>query len=242
VLKFITVLTFVGLVVCVSPAEAQIYSWRDSNGNLVLSDRKLNADAKSFPILETSSVRTTKPVVAIGTRYGYADLIAQHAEANEIRPALVRAVIQVESAFNPRARSPKGAIGLMQLMPSTAADLGVTDPYDPGQNIRGGVAYLRRLLDRYDNNEELALAAYNAGPLAVDRHGSTVPPYRETRDYVKRIKGMTAVSASASVSVSAISAGHALYKTIEIINGRPVPRYTDSKPASGEYEVLTLRR
>ena len=241
-LKFITILTFVGLVVCVSPAEAQIYSWRDSNGNLVLSDRNLNPDAKSFPILEMSTIRTTKPVMAARARYGYADLIAQHAEASQVRPDLVRAVIQVESAFNPRARSPKGAIGLMQLMPSTAAELGVTDPYDPGQNIRGGVAYLRRLLDRYDNNEELALAAYNAGPLAVDRHGSTVPPYRETRDYVKRIKGMTAVSASASASASAVSAGHALYKTIEIINGRAVPRYTDSKPASGEYEVLTLRR
>jgi soluble lytic murein transglycosylase-like protein len=242
VLKFITVLTFVGLVVSVSPAEAQIYSWRDSNGNLVLSDRKLSPNAKSFPILATSSVHTTKPVMAVRARYSYTDLIVQHAEDNQIRPDLVRAVIQVESAFNPRARSPKGAIGLMQLMPSTAAELGVTDPYDPGQNIRGGVAYLRRLLDRYDNNEELALAAYNAGPLAVDRHGSTVPPYRETRDYVKRIKGMTAVSASASAPASAISAGRALYKTIEIINGRPVPRYTDSKPASGEYEVLTLRQ
>jgi soluble lytic murein transglycosylase-like protein len=242
VLKFTTPLTFAGLLICVSPAEAQIYSWRDSNGNLVLSNRKLSPDARAFPLLEASSVQTTMPVVAAGAHDGYADLIAQHAEANEIRPDLVKAVIQVESAFNPLARSPQGAIGLMQLMPSTAADLGVTDPYDPGQNIRGGCAYLRRLLDRYDNNEELALAAYNAGPLAVDRHGSAVPPYRETRDYVKRIKGITAVSGSASASTSVVSAGRVFYKTIEMINGRPVPRYSDSKPPSGEFEVVALGR
>jgi soluble lytic murein transglycosylase-like protein len=210
----------------------------------VLSNRKLNPDAKSFAILEAPAVRTATPVTPLPIvmptriRYGYEDLIAQHAAASQIQPDLVRAVMQVESAFNPRARSPKGAIGLMQLMPSTAADMGVTDPYDPAQNIRGGVTYLRRLLDRYDNNEELALAAYNAGPVAVDQFGSKVPPYRETRDYVKRIKGMTAVSASASGA----SAVRPLYKTIEIINGRPLPRYTDSKPTSGEYEVVTPGR
>ena len=111
-----------------------------------------------------------------------------------MRPELVRAIIQVESAFNPRARSDKGAIGLMQLMPGTAADLQVRDPYDPSQNIRGGVEYLRQLLDRYDDNEELALAAYNAGPEAVARHGNQVPPFRETRNYLDRVRASTTVT------------------------------------------------
>ena len=81
-------------------------------------------------------------------------------------------------------------MGLMQLMPATARQFGVRNAFNPDENVRAGVAYLRQLLDRYDNNEELALAAYNAGPGAVDRHGQTIPPYRETRDYVTRVNGI----------------------------------------------------
>ena len=231
VLTFITILTFVGLVASASPAQAQIYTWRDSRGNLVLSDRRLDPSAKTFPVATTSSMRTTKPGVS-RIRGGYIELIQHHAAANQVRPELVNAVIQIESGFNPLARSRKGAMGLMQLMPSTAARMGVRDPYDPAENIRGGTTYLRHLLNRYNDNEELALAAYNAGPEAVDEHG-TVPPYRETRNYVRRIKGMTAVSA--------VSAKLAIYKTIEIINGHPVPRYSDTKPSSGDYETLPPR-
>jgi hypothetical protein len=233
VLKFITLLTFVGLLACVTSAEAQIYSWRDSHGNLVLSDRPLDPSARSFAVARTSTVRTTKPL-AVGVGSGYADLIERHAATNQVRPDLVRAVVQVESGYNRYAQSRKGAMGLMQLMPSTAALMGVRDPYDPAQNIRAGVAYLRRLLDKYDENEELALAAYNAGPEAVDQHGSTVPPYRETRNYVKRIKGMA--------PVSAVPVERAIYKTTEFINGRPLPRYSDTKPTSGNYEIVALAR
>jgi soluble lytic murein transglycosylase-like protein len=148
-----------------------------------------------------------------------------------VMPPTVRAVIQAESAWNVRAVSPKGALGLMQLMPATATDLGVTNPFDPEQNIRGGVKYLRFLLDRYDGNFELALAAYNAGPGAVDRHGRKVPPYRETQAYVRKI-----------VSVSEVRLGpkKVIYKIVELIDGREVPRYSDRRPA-GTYEVVTKR-
>ncbi len=118
---------------------------------------------------------------------GLGDVIRRYASINRIEEALVRAVIKAESDFNPRARSSKGALGMMQLIPATARDLKVNDPFDPEQNIRGGSRYLRLMLDQFDNNLELALAAYNAGPNAVIRHGG-IPPYPETIQYVGRVK------------------------------------------------------
>lgn len=106
-----------------------------------------------------------------------------------IDPALVKAVMHVESCFNPKAISPKGAMGLMQLMPGTADRFGVNRPYRPEENIKGGVAYLKMLYDRYDGNERLAVAAYNAGEGAVDKIRE-VPPYKETQVYVRRVLQM----------------------------------------------------
>src|SRR5207247_9123148 len=173
------------------PASAQIYSWRDTNGNLVLSNRKPANPAQlhSYAVPQTETVRATR-YAGLNRSRMYDDLILEHAQLNGVRTDLVRAVMQVESGFNAGARSPKGAMGLMQLMPATAREYGVTNGFDPAQNIRAGVAYLRQLLDRYQNNEELALAAYNAGPGAVDKHGESVPPDRETRHYVARIHQM----------------------------------------------------
>ncbi|HEX3129755.1 MAG TPA: lytic transglycosylase domain-containing protein [Thermoanaerobaculia bacterium] len=112
--------------------------------------------------------------------------IDRHAQAQSLDPKLVRAVVQVESGYNHRARSQKGAMGLMQLMPATASLYSVEDPYDPDENVRGGTRYLRYLVDRFPGRLDLAVAAYNAGPAAVDRYGG-VPPYRETKDYVRRV-------------------------------------------------------
>lgn len=115
----------------------------------------------------------------------YDGLIRRAAARNEIDPALIRAVMKQESGFRPDAVSPAGALGLMQLMPETARDLGV-DPLDPGQNVEGGARLLRTLLDRYAGRIDLALAAYNAGPAAVDKYGG-VPPFPETQSYVRDV-------------------------------------------------------
>ena len=115
---------------------------------------------------------------------GYADIIDQVATRHGVDAKLVKAVIQVESAYQERARSPKGAMGLMQLMPETARQFAVADPYEPRSNIEGGTRYLKSLLERFEL--PLALAAYNAGEAAVRRFGG-IPPYPETRDYVSRV-------------------------------------------------------
>jgi len=117
----------------------------------------------------------------------YDPLIESAARGAALAPELVRAVIVVESAFNPRAVSKRGAVGLMQLHPDTARRYGVADAFDPGQNIAGGTRYLRDLMRRYGNNMELALAAYNAGEEAVDRYGHSIPPFAETRHYVPAV-------------------------------------------------------
>jgi hypothetical protein len=198
--------------------HAQIYTWRDSGGNLVLSDHPKDSTQRATYAVAgtTGELRTTR----IGKRTTvYDSIIDEHATQHGVRSDLVRAVIQAESAFNPMARSVKGAMGLMQLMPATAVAYGVANAYDPAENIRAGVAYLRGLLDRYSQNEELALAAYNAGPTAVEKYGA-VPPYRETKNYVAKIQ-KNAGSRPAPLRV---------YKVVEIKDGHEVVRYTNTPP------------
>jgi soluble lytic murein transglycosylase-like protein len=213
-------------------AHAQIYSWRDANGKLVISNTRQDSGSgpvRSYAVPQAESVRATRSV-SVGRARRYDDLIDEHCRTQGVRPDLVRAVMQVESGFNPMARSPKGAMGLMQLMPATARQYGVNDPYNPAENVRGGVAYLRELLDRYQNKEELALAAYNAGPSAVDRHGQSIPPYRETRNYVAQIHEMSGPRVELRASQ--------IYKVTETIDGREVVRYTDRKPAAGVFQIV----
>ena len=114
------------------------------------------------------------------------ELISKYSDKNGLDEDFVKAVINQESGFNPNATSKCGAMGLMQLMPSTAQGLGVTNAYDAEQNIEGGTKYLKGLLDRFDNDKSLALAAYNAGPNAVKKYGG-IPPYAETQNYVKSV-------------------------------------------------------
>jgi len=227
-----------------APAFAQIYSWRDSSGAVILSDNKPGeeVEVRTFKVEGAVGFKTTRPADAPtggDARPTYDDLISEHAANNGVQPALVRAVIQVESGFNPSAISVKGAMGLMQLMPDTAAELGVFKPFDPEENIRGGVTYLRRLLDRYDGNEELALAAYNAGPAAVDRYGRRVPPYRETRNYVQKIRNTSPVSVAPS---GPPQPPRTIYRVVQqAADGREVVLFTGVKPVSGEYTIVRTR-
>jgi transglycosylase-like protein with SLT domain/uncharacterized protein DUF4124 len=219
-----------------APARAQIYTWRDGKGQLVLSNlpnHPAETPVPTFEVPQATTVRATRAVPESRSAL-YDDLILEHSRLNDVRTDLVRAVVQVESAFNPYARSPKGAAGLMQLMPATAQRFGVRNPFNPVENIRAGVAYLRELLNRYQNNEQLALAAYNAGPGAVDKYGQNVPPYRETQNYVSRIKQI------APRTVTLPKRGTVIYKTTEIVDGRAITTYLDHKPA-GTYELIASR-
>lgn len=147
---------------------------------------KITADEVPYPepeaALQSTPAAVAEPLAAVP----YGDIIDKVAAKHQVDPKLVRALIQVESAYKPRAHSPKGAMGLMQLMPGTARQYEVESPYEAESNIEGGIKYLRTLLERFQFQLPLALAAYNAGEAAVQRFGG-IPPYRETRDYVARI-------------------------------------------------------
>ncbi len=167
---------------CVSAAPAEIYKYTDTRG--VMHFTNMPTSPKYRPVFPGQ-----KSSVAFGSSFNdrqYDHIIRMLCREHQMDFALVKAVIKAESAFNPRAVSRKGAQGLMQLMPDTARDMMVDDPFDPYDNLRGGVRYLRQMLDTFGGDVSLALAAYNAGPGAV-QDSNTMPPYPETRTYVRRV-------------------------------------------------------
>jgi soluble lytic murein transglycosylase-like protein len=191
-------LCLAALALCLQPANAQIAKIVDNSSGRQffinsdppargkLASSALKPRATIYLPAESSFTGNSRPAMSID-RDGAEKLVREAAERHHIDPALVRAVIETESAWNPTAKSRKGALGLMQLIPTTAVRFGVNDAFSPQQNVDAGVRYLKTLLQRYNGNLDLALAAYNAGEGAVDRaHG--VPAFRETRDYVQKVQ------------------------------------------------------
>ena len=166
---------------------------------------QLSGGTQASPLAATGTAATAAGATAAETT-AYDGLIAAAAQQHGVDPALVRAVVKNESGFDPNATSAAGAQGLMQLMPGTAAGLGVTNAYDPAQSIDAGTRYLKEQLDRFSGDARLAVAAYNAGPGAVEKAGG-VPPYAETQAYVVRVLADQAAYAAAAAATSSTTTG-----------------------------------
>ena len=189
------------VVLAAVPASAETYRFVESDGTVHFTNTPTDPHYQRMGFTsgpERGWLRLPLPLPDLAP---YAREIREAAERYGVEEALIKAVIRVESGFNSRAVSPKGARGLMQLMPGTASMLGVRDVFDPWQNIDGGVRHLRGLIDRFGNDLKLALAAYNAGEQAVVNHRG-IPPYRETRDYVTRIVGLFAPAPAAATTAA----------------------------------------
>lgn len=180
--KLLHCLGMLGAFLWISPAVfADVYVYKDHNGVMTFTNVPTHTGFRRV-FKERNGPRTA----ASSFNASYDSLIRTASGRHSVDADLIRAIIKTESDFNAAARSQKGAMGLMQLMPDTARLHNVLDAYDPGENVEGGVRHLKMLLDRYQGNLELSLAAYNAGSGAVERHRG-IPPFAETREYVRRV-------------------------------------------------------
>jgi len=182
------------MALCAVPACAQVYGGFSSSGSVVLSNfpgsetPTVVVPSGGRPGADPSAATSEGEVLSARIRaQAYNSIVSEIAQELEVPVGLLHAVIAVESAYLPNAVSPKGAQGLMQLMPATAQRFGVVDPFNPRENVRGGALYLKSLLERFGGDLKLAIAGYNAGEAAVIRAGYRVPPYAETQRYVPRV-------------------------------------------------------
>ncbi len=196
--------TLLGALLMSAVVHADVFVSRDANGSYVLSNVHRPGRHYERVIRESAEVQAQTGIdqqPQMIAAQPYAEMVLAAAAANELPAALLSAVIQHESNYDPRATSPKSAGGLMQLMPDTAREMGVTDVYDPQSNIQGGAKYLKRMMTLFGNDIALAVAAYNAGPQAVLSRGGVIPPFAETQRYVpsvlrqyRRLQGLPADS------------------------------------------------
>jgi soluble lytic murein transglycosylase-like protein len=199
--RAILIVMMLGLVLAGAEVSADIYKYVDAKGNTYFTDTPLRGSKyklawkrESRRLIKENQQRLASLSPKKGSSEGlerrrarFERLIAANARRYNLAPELLHAVIRAESAYDHTAVSSAGAQGLMQLMPGTAARYGVTDSFNPVDNIRGGAAYLRDLLDLFDQDLALALAGYNAGENAVLKHGRRIPPYDETQNYVRTV-------------------------------------------------------
>jgi soluble lytic murein transglycosylase len=180
----IHILTFNLLLLLVTGAAADIYKYVDADGVVHFTN---DPPTKKFKLYRRENVMAKSRQGGAGIPSSYRSIISHYSQKYSLEEGLVHAVIKAESNYNSAAVSKKGALGMMQLMPGTARLLNVDNPLDAEENIGGGSRYLRQMLNEFNGNLDFAIAAYNAGPNAVKRHGG-IPPYEETRTYVKRVK------------------------------------------------------
>lgn len=204
-MRAVIILSAFLLVLYASPASSDVYKYVDENGVACYTDAPMGK--KTVRVLKENHVaakqtKTADSATSFVMGQDYSGYVQQAAAKYEIEPDLIHAVIKTESNGNQRAVSKKGAMGLMQLMPSTAYDMNVVNPFNPEENIEGGTRYLKQLLEKFNGDLTLALAAYNAGPKTVEKYGN-VPPISETRQYVKKIISLFKGKGSYSFSDSA---------------------------------------